>query len=122
MSNHDRTWWSDPPLEQLSVVEIVCRRPDNYTRHGTIEEVAAFLEGYRIGLTFGTADRRKGLKELAELDRFLELLKNRLQAGNRHWSIALRECAADDKSGLQYLAETAREFRKRQDKSGDPTR
>jgi hypothetical protein len=120
----DEIWseYVDPPLERITVVECVCRRPTLYTKHGTIEEVAAFLEGYRIGLTVGAADRREGLKEIAEFDRFLELLKTRLQAGNRPWSVALRESSADDESGLQYLSDTAREFRKRHDKSGDSLR
>jgi hypothetical protein len=123
VADHDSNWWQDPPfVEQLSIVEYICRRPDCYTKHGTIEEVAAFLEGYRIGLTTGAAHRRTGLGEITEFDRFFELLKNRLQAGNRPWSDALREYAADDESGLQYLADTAREFRKRHDKCGDSLR
>jgi hypothetical protein len=122
MADEIRSEYSEPPLERLTLVECVCRRPTNYTRHGTIEEVAAFLEGYRMGLQIGAVDRRKGLKEIAEFDRFLELLKTRLQAGNRPWSDALREGAANDESGLQYLADTAREFRNRQDKSGDSLR
>lgn len=112
MADQARTDYSDPPLEQINIVEIVCKRPDCYTRHGTIDEVAAFLEGYRIGLRHGAADRRKVVEECRQLDRFFESLKKRLGAESVHWSILLWEQTEDNESGLKLLEDMAREFRK----------
>jgi hypothetical protein len=107
---------SENPVREFA--EAVFVRPSMYTIGGTLEEVAAFLEGFYSGMIAHNRDRA-AFNEAARWRDFCAWAAEQIGGAERpswvHMFQALRRAYPDDTAGFLRLAELYIAFRRERD-------
>jgi hypothetical protein len=91
------------PIQPISMLEAICKRPDNYTPHGSFDEVVSVISGICIALHI----ERKQMVRILQFDQWL---KQQVALEMHPWSTMIRRESTDDVSALKKLVEYFRAF------------